>query len=69
MALAQPAFVFTGTMDFRPNVDGVLWFTNKVWPRIQAELPEAHFYIVGRRPHRRLDALRKSGHYDHRGAC
>lgn len=58
MALAQPAFVFTGTMDFRPNVDGVLWFTNKVWPRIQAELPEAHFYIVGRRPHRRLDALR-----------
>lgn len=58
MALAQPAFVFTGTMDFRPNVDGVLWFANKVWPRIQAELPEAHFYIVGRRPHRRLDTLR-----------
>ncbi len=58
LALAQPAFVFTGTMDFRPNVDGVLWFANSVWPRIQTELPEAHFYIVGRRPHRRLTALR-----------
>ena len=58
-ALAQPAFVFTGTMDFRPNVDGVLWFANLVWPRIRAALPEAHFYIVGRRPHRRLNALRK----------
>jgi glycosyltransferase involved in cell wall biosynthesis len=58
-ALAQPAFVFTGTMDFRPNVDGVLWFSNRVWPRIRETLPEAHFYIVGRRPHRRLDALRE----------
>ncbi len=59
LALNQPAFVFTGTMDFRPNVDGVLWFANDVWPQIRDALPEAHFYVVGRRPHPRLEALRK----------
>ncbi|MBN2394693.1 MAG: glycosyltransferase [Anaerolineae bacterium] len=57
--LHQPAFVFTGTMDFRPNVDGALWFAAEVWPRIRAALPDAHLYLVGRHPHRRLDALRE----------
>ncbi len=59
LPLEQPAFVFTGTMDFRPNVDGVLWFAREVWPRIRAALPAAHFYIVGRHPHRRLKPLRE----------
>lgn len=57
ISLEQPAFVFTGTMDFRPNVDGVLWFVDNVWPRIRAALPTAHLYLVGRRPHRRLAPL------------
>lgn len=57
--LQQPAFVFTGTMDFRPNIDGVLWFASEVWPRIRAALPGAHVYIVGKRPHPRLDVLRE----------
>ncbi len=57
--LKQPAFVFTGTMDFRPNVDGVLWFVRNVWPLIRRELPGAHFYVVGRRPHARLEPLRE----------
>lgn len=55
--LVQPAFVFTGTMDFRPNVDGVLWFVREVWPRVREALPEAHFYVVGRHPHPRLASL------------
>ncbi|MBN1247364.1 MAG: glycosyltransferase [Anaerolineae bacterium] len=55
--LAQPAFVFTGTMDFRPNVDGVLWFVQEVWPRVRQTLPDAHFYVVGRHPHPRLAPL------------
>lgn len=56
--LYQPAFVFTGTMDFRPNVDGVLWFAQQVWPAILEVLPSAHFYIVGRHPHDRLNIVR-----------
>jgi glycosyltransferase involved in cell wall biosynthesis len=58
MDMHQPAFVFTGTMNFRPNVDGVLWFVEKVWPQIRSVLPDAHFYIVGRQPHARLEPLR-----------
>jgi len=50
--------VFTGTMDFRPNVDAVLWFARKVLPRVRAQMPEVHFFVVGQRPHRRLRALR-----------
>ena len=50
--------VFTGTMDFRPNVDAVLWFARKVLERVRAEVPEACFVVVGQRPHRRLDRLR-----------
>jgi glycosyltransferase involved in cell wall biosynthesis len=63
-AIAEPraashSLVFTGTMDFRPNVDAVLWFTEKVWPLIQAKVPGVHFCVVGQRPHRRLDPLRE----------
>ena len=50
--------VFTGTMDFRPNVDAVLWFARQVLPRIQRDVPDVQFIIVGQRPHRRLDILR-----------
>ena len=50
--------VFTGTMDFRPNVDAVLWFTRKVLPRVREQAPGVHLFVVGQRPHRRLDGLR-----------
>jgi sugar transferase (PEP-CTERM/EpsH1 system associated) len=56
--VSERALVFTGTMDFRPNVDAVLWFARKVLPGVQAEVPEAHFFVVGQRPHRWLDGLR-----------
>jgi sugar transferase (PEP-CTERM/EpsH1 system associated) len=55
---SERALVFTGTMDFRPNVDAVLWFARRVLPRVRAEVPEAHFFVVGQRPHRWLDGLR-----------
>ena len=42
--------IFDGTMDFRPNVDAVLWFAAEVWPRIRAERSDARFFIVGRNP-------------------
>lgn len=42
--------VFTGVMDYEPNVDGVLWFAREVWPRVRARCPDARFYVVGSRP-------------------
>ncbi len=55
--MRQPALVFTGKMDYRPNVDAVLWFAEAVLPLIQAEVPAAHFYVVGQQPHPRLASL------------
>jgi sugar transferase (PEP-CTERM/EpsH1 system associated) len=52
--------VFTGTMDFRPNVDAMLWFVRDALPLIRAEIPDVHVDIVGQRPHPRLDPLREN---------
>ncbi|MEZ5963192.1 MAG: TIGR03087 family PEP-CTERM/XrtA system glycosyltransferase [Planctomycetota bacterium] len=42
--------VFTGVMDYEPNVDGVLWFAREVWPRVRARCADARLYVVGSRP-------------------
>lgn len=51
------ALVFTGKMDFRPNIDAVVWFADHVLPLIQREEPEARFVIVGKEPHPRVQDL------------
>lgn len=51
--------VFTGKMDYRPNVDAVLWFAEAIWPLIRRERPEARWAVVGQRPHPRLESLRQ----------
>jgi len=55
---SQRNLVFTGKMDYRPNIDAVLWFGRHVLPLIQAQEPEVCFQIVGMNPHPRLDELR-----------
>jgi polysaccharide biosynthesis protein PslH len=56
--IPRPSLVFTGKMDFRPNVDAVLWFAEEILPRITAQIPDAQFVVVGQKPHARLDGLR-----------
>lgn len=51
------ALVFTGKMDFRPNIDAVVWFANEVLPLIQRAEPETRFVIVGKEPHPRVQEL------------
>lgn len=48
------SLVFTGKMDFRPNVDAVLWFCQEVLPLVRGKMPDVHLYIVGQSPHRRV---------------
>jgi polysaccharide biosynthesis protein PslH len=55
--LSPHALVFTGKMDYRPNVDAVLWFAEAVLPLVLAQVPGARFYVVGQQPHARLEAL------------
>ena len=44
------AFVFTGTMDYLPNVDAVTWFATLMLPLIRQSIPDARFFIVGSNP-------------------
>lgn len=45
-----PLLVFTGAMEYRPNVDAVVWFADEVLPRIHAALPAVLFAVVGAKP-------------------
>jgi polysaccharide biosynthesis protein PslH len=56
--IPNPMLVFTGKMDFRPNIDAMLWFGREVFPRIKQAVPEARLLIVGQKPSARLDVLR-----------
>jgi sugar transferase (PEP-CTERM/EpsH1 system associated) len=49
--------IFTGSMDWMPNEDGVAYFVEKILPLIRRQIPAAAFWAVGRRPPRRLQAL------------
>jgi sugar transferase (PEP-CTERM/EpsH1 system associated) len=46
----QPLIVFTGQMDYRPNVEAVTSFSQQVMPLVLERRSEARFAIVGRRP-------------------
>ncbi|MEW4447861.1 TIGR03087 family PEP-CTERM/XrtA system glycosyltransferase [Qipengyuania sp. JC766] len=50
-------FVFTGQMDYAPNVDAVRWFANGVMPQLRRHHPGAVFHIVGRAPTAAVEAL------------
>jgi polysaccharide biosynthesis protein PslH len=49
-AAHPPTAVFTGSMDWAANIDGVGFFLAEVWPRVLARAPAARFVVVGRNP-------------------
>ena len=54
-AAGELPVVFTGAMDYWPNIDAVCSFADEVWPGILEQWPAARFYIVGMNP---SDAVR-----------
>jgi len=52
-----PLIVFTGQMDYRPNVDAVSHFSEQSLPVVQKFWPDAQFAIVGRNPSRQVQQL------------
>jgi sugar transferase (PEP-CTERM/EpsH1 system associated) len=51
------SIVFTGSMDWMPNEDGMIWFVEEILPRIEQAMPDATLTIVGRNPTARVRAL------------
>jgi sugar transferase (PEP-CTERM/EpsH1 system associated) len=49
--------LFTGNMDYDPNVDAVLYFVEEVLPKIVKAFPEVKFVIAGQRPIDKVKAL------------
>jgi glycosyltransferase involved in cell wall biosynthesis len=66
--LGAPKLVFTGKMDYRPNIDAALWFAHEVLPLVVAAEPRALFQLVGMNPHARLDELRSNPNVQITGA-
>jgi glycosyltransferase involved in cell wall biosynthesis len=59
-AATPPTVVFTGSMDWAANIDGMQFFLNQVWPRVLAARPDARFVVVGRNPPPSLQALARN---------
>jgi hypothetical protein len=42
--------IFTGSMDYYPNIDAVRFFARECWPRIQEQVPDATWLVVDKNP-------------------
>lgn len=49
--------VFVGVMSYEPNVHATSYFAREVFPSILDKIPDAKFYIVGKRPNREVQKL------------
>lgn len=56
-AAAPAAVIFTGAMDYLPNIDAVRYFCDEILPRIRGEVPDTRFYIVGLNPSTEVQRL------------
>jgi glycosyltransferase involved in cell wall biosynthesis len=45
-----PRLLFTGTMSYPPNHQGIAWFAREVWPLVRREVPGALLDVVGKDP-------------------
>ena len=44
------SLAFVGAFDYKPNVDGAVWFAREIWPRLRAEHPDLTLNLIGRNP-------------------
>jgi polysaccharide biosynthesis protein PslH len=51
------SLVFTGSMDWLPNEDGIIHFVEAVFPLIRQHYPDVTLEVVGRSPSRKLQSL------------
>ncbi|HWQ15724.1 MAG TPA: glycosyltransferase family 4 protein [Roseiflexaceae bacterium] len=61
LAFDGPALVFSGTLDYRANVDALAWFAGGVLPRIRQRRPDVRLIAVGKRPTPALQRLAAQG--------
>lgn len=52
--LTEPRLCYAGFLGWEPNVQGLLWFLEKVWPKLKATVPDLKLDIAGKNPDPRL---------------
>ncbi len=53
----EPVIVFSGAMDYWPNIDAVIYFAEEIFPLVKERVPSAKFVVVGGNPDSRVAAL------------
>lgn len=56
-AFIENRVLFTGNMDYAPNIDAVTYFAEQIWPEVLKEIPDAQFVIAGQRPVQKVLSL------------
>ncbi len=56
-----PVLLFTGAMDYWPNIDAVTWFAKEILPTIRSRIADVRFWIVGMNPAPAVLGLREAG--------
>lgn len=54
---ANSTLIITGTMNYHPNIASVLYFAEKIFPKIRQQRPDVRLEIVGAHPSSRIQAL------------
>ncbi|MFR0586600.1 glycosyltransferase family 4 protein [Lactobacillus porci] len=49
--------IIVGKMSYQPNIEGVLWFYQRVWPMVKKSCPNSRLYIVGKDPSESLTEI------------
>lgn len=52
---------FIGSLDWKPNYEGLLWFLHKVWPICHAKFPHLSFYVAGRNMPEKIKQMNLDG--------
>jgi glycosyltransferase involved in cell wall biosynthesis len=59
--------VFTGSMDWMANIDGIEYFLDEIWPLISKTEPGSHMTVVGRNPPNHLIARARGMNWEFTG--
>ncbi len=46
----QDVVIFTGNLEYHPNVSAVRWFARAIWPEIRARRPDVQWRVAGKNP-------------------
>jgi len=47
--LSEKTLLFCGSLDYNPNINGLLWFYEFIWPDLVKRMPDIHLTIIGRK--------------------